>query len=158
MLLYDNRPAPVKDFYSVNANVGGPIVKDRLWFFTSFQMNYNRAMNTYMTNFNTLMGGTNAGLTSTAQLGSFGQSAANTTANIDLSSADAIAKQQNNAAAARASGYLGEAAGYGRMAGGIIDGAMALPGMISGGIGNLDDTGGSTFGEQVSNFVSGMNS
>jgi len=45
-LLYDDRDPPVRDFYSVNANVGGPIVKNRLWFFTSFQFNYNRAMNT----------------------------------------------------------------------------------------------------------------
>lgn len=43
-LTYDDREPPVRDFYSVNANVGGPIVKDRLWFFTSFQFNYNRAM------------------------------------------------------------------------------------------------------------------
>lgn len=45
-LLYDNRPPAVRDFYSINANIGGPIVKDRLWFFTSFQFNYNRAMAT----------------------------------------------------------------------------------------------------------------
>ena len=45
-LIYDDRDPPVRDFYSVNANVGGPIVKDRLWFFTSFQFNYNRAMTT----------------------------------------------------------------------------------------------------------------
>ncbi|MFO0653766.1 MAG: carboxypeptidase regulatory-like domain-containing protein [Polyangia bacterium] len=45
-LIYDDRDPPVRDFYSVNANVGGPIVKDRLWFFTSFQFNYNKAMTT----------------------------------------------------------------------------------------------------------------
>jgi hypothetical protein len=45
-LLYDNRSAPVRDYYSVNANLGGPIVKDKLWFFSSFQFNYNRAMAT----------------------------------------------------------------------------------------------------------------
>ena len=45
-LLYDAREPPVRDFYSVNANIGGPIVKNRLWFFTSFQFNYNRAMTT----------------------------------------------------------------------------------------------------------------
>lgn len=43
-LLYDDRPPPVRDFYSLNGNLGGPIVRDRLWFFTSFQFNYNRAM------------------------------------------------------------------------------------------------------------------
>ena len=45
-LLYDDRDPPVRDFYSVNANIGGPIVKDRLWFFTSFQFNYNKALTT----------------------------------------------------------------------------------------------------------------
>lgn len=42
-LLYDDRPRPQRDFYSVNLNIGGPIIKDKLWFYTSFQMNYNRA-------------------------------------------------------------------------------------------------------------------
>ena len=37
-----DRVNPVKIFYSGNFNVGGPIVKQRLWFFASFQMNYNR--------------------------------------------------------------------------------------------------------------------
>ena len=45
-LTYDDRDPPVRDFYSVNANVGGPIVRDRLWFFTSFQFNYNKALTT----------------------------------------------------------------------------------------------------------------
>ena len=43
-LLYDDREPPVRDYYSVNANIAGPIVRDRLWFFTSFQFNYNKAM------------------------------------------------------------------------------------------------------------------
>lgn len=43
-LLYDERPPPIRDFYSVNLNFGGPLVKDKLWFFTSFQFNYNKAM------------------------------------------------------------------------------------------------------------------
>jgi hypothetical protein len=41
-LLYDDRPQPARDFYSANVNLGGPIVKDRLWFYSSFQFNYNR--------------------------------------------------------------------------------------------------------------------
>ena len=45
-LLYDTRDPPVRDYYSLNANLGGPILKNRLWFFTSFQFNYNRALNT----------------------------------------------------------------------------------------------------------------
>ena len=44
-LLYDDRPLPDRVFYSGNLNVGGPIIKDRLWFFTSFQFNYNRVTN-----------------------------------------------------------------------------------------------------------------
>jgi hypothetical protein len=44
-LIYDDRDPPVRDFYSVNANVGGPIVKDRLWFWTSFQASFNRITN-----------------------------------------------------------------------------------------------------------------
>lgn len=41
-LLYDNRPLPDRSFYSASVNFGGPIVKDRLWFWTNFQFNYNR--------------------------------------------------------------------------------------------------------------------
>jgi hypothetical protein len=40
--LYDDRPAVERSFYSGNVNFGGPIVKDRVWFFTSFQFNLNR--------------------------------------------------------------------------------------------------------------------
>lgn len=41
-LLYDERPLSERMFYSFALNVGGPIIKDRLWFFTSFQFNFNR--------------------------------------------------------------------------------------------------------------------
>ncbi|MCS6912439.1 MAG: carboxypeptidase-like regulatory domain-containing protein [Myxococcales bacterium] len=41
-LLYDDRPQPERSFYSGNLNLGGPVVKDKLWFFVSFQFNYNR--------------------------------------------------------------------------------------------------------------------
>ena len=44
-LLYDDRPVVARDFYSANVNIGGPIVKDKLWFFTSFQFNWNRVTN-----------------------------------------------------------------------------------------------------------------
>jgi hypothetical protein len=43
--LYDDRPVVERAFYSWALNIGGPIVKDRLWFFTSFQFNYNRITN-----------------------------------------------------------------------------------------------------------------
>jgi hypothetical protein len=41
-LLYDDRPLSERMFYSYTLNLGGPIIKDRLWFFTSFQFNFNR--------------------------------------------------------------------------------------------------------------------
>jgi hypothetical protein len=41
-LLYDNRPLPDRSFYSAAINFGGPIVKDKLWFWTNFQFNFNR--------------------------------------------------------------------------------------------------------------------
>lgn len=41
-VLYDNRPLPDRSFYSAAINLGGPIVKDRLWFWTNFQFNFNR--------------------------------------------------------------------------------------------------------------------
>lgn len=95
----------------------------------AYQQTYQNALNSYMANYNTLQGGTNTGLTSTGQLGQANLQTAGNTANIDLTSAQGIAQQQNNAAAARASGYLGQAAGYGEMAGGIAGGAMSfLPG------------------------------
>lgn len=43
--LYDNRPLPDRSFYSGDINIGGPIVKDKLWFWTSFQFNFNRLTN-----------------------------------------------------------------------------------------------------------------
>ncbi len=41
-LLYDTRPQPQRLFYSGNLNFGGPIIKNKLWFYTSFQLNYSR--------------------------------------------------------------------------------------------------------------------
>lgn len=96
---------------------------------TTYNDAYQHALGSYMANLQGLTTGTQAGLTSTGQLGQFGQEAANNTGNIDLTGADQQAKQINNAAAARASGYMGEAAGWGQMAGGIMSGVGAfLPG------------------------------
>jgi hypothetical protein len=44
-LLYDNRPLPDRSFYSAAMNLGGPIVKDKLWFWSNFQFNFNRITN-----------------------------------------------------------------------------------------------------------------
>lgn len=41
-LLYGNRPLPDRSYASAAINFGGPIVKDKLWFWTSFQFNFNR--------------------------------------------------------------------------------------------------------------------
>jgi hypothetical protein len=107
---------------------------------TTYQQDYQNALNTYMSNYQTLMGGTNAGLTSTGQLEGANLTTAGNTANIDLSSADMIAKQINNAAAARASGILGKAQGYSSAIGGVINGATGfLPG---GQFANLFNRGG----------------
>ena len=84
---------------------------------TTYQQDYQNALNSYLANYQTLMGGTNAGLTSTGQLTGANLTTAGNTANIDLSSADMIAKQINNAAAARASGYLGKNQAYQSMLG-----------------------------------------
>jgi hypothetical protein len=91
---------------------------------SQYDDDFNRAMQTYMTNYQSLLGGTNAGLTSTGQLGQFGQEAANNTSNVDLTTAQQQALQINNAAAARASGYLGAAKGYGTAFGGAMDAAQ----------------------------------
>ncbi|MFO0578560.1 MAG: carboxypeptidase regulatory-like domain-containing protein [Polyangia bacterium] len=41
-LQYDDRPLPDRSFYSAAINIGGPIIKDKLWFWTNFQFNFNR--------------------------------------------------------------------------------------------------------------------
>lgn len=86
---------------------------------STYQQDYQNAVNTYMTNYQSLLGGANLGLNSTAQLGSFGQSAANNMTGIDLGGNIEQAKQINNAAAARASGYLGSANAWQGAAGGV---------------------------------------
>lgn len=45
VLLYDDRPIPDRSYYSGSINFGGPIIKDRLWFWTSFQASFNRITN-----------------------------------------------------------------------------------------------------------------
>ncbi|HEY1800092.1 MAG TPA: hypothetical protein VGG46_04080 [Terriglobales bacterium] len=109
---------------------------------TAYQNTYNDALNTYMSNYNTLQGGVNSGLTSTGQVAQAGQAAANNISNTDLNAANQQGAQVNNAAAARASGYLNSAAAYGNMLG-----------AASNGFGNLDTTGGSSALEQLGNFA-----
>lgn len=80
---------------------------------TTYQQAYQNALQQYQTNYSDLLGGTNVGLQSANQLGSEGAAAAQNTGNIDLSGANMQANQINNAAAARASGYVGSANAWG---------------------------------------------
>lgn len=81
---------------------------------------YNQALQTYMTNYNVWNNDTNnqfnreatvsgMGQTAAGQEGALGQSAAGNMAGIDLTGGAQQAQQINNAAAARASGYVGGA-------------------------------------------------
>lgn len=112
---------------------------------TNYQDVYNNALQSYMANYNTLQGGTNTGLSSTGQLGQFGQDAANTTANVNLKSSEDQMQQINNAAAARASGYLGSANAWSTAAGGMASG-------LAEGLGNMDFSGGSNPLEMAGQF------
>lgn len=85
---------------------------------TTYNDAYNRALQTWMTNynlwnnnqtnqFNRLSSLAGEGQVSANDLAMTGQQAANNTANIDLTSGRNIATEMNNAAAAEASGYVG---------------------------------------------------
>ena len=77
---------------------------------TNYQQTYNNAVNDYMTNLQGLTTGTNIGEGATSQEGSLGQAGAQNIGGIDLTAAQQQALQVNNAASARASGYLGKSA------------------------------------------------
>lgn len=111
----------------------------------AYQQTYNNALQQYMANYQTLQGGTNTGLSSTGQLVNANLTTAGNTANIDMTGGAQQAQQINNAAAARASGYLGSNQAWQSALGGMT-------GSIGGGVGNLDRTGGSSIGEQLMNF------
>jgi hypothetical protein len=103
---------------------------------SAYQQTYQNALNQYMANYQSLMGGTNAGLSSTATMGQLGQSGAQNLSYVDLTGAQQQAEQLNNAAAARAGGILGSNQAW----------QTAIGGM-TGGLGNIDTTGESTLGE-----------
>jgi hypothetical protein len=111
----------------------------------TYQQAYQNALNSYMANYQTLAGGTQLGESSTGQLAGANLTTAGNTANIDLTSAQAIAQQQNNAAAARASGYLGSANAWSNAAGGMAAGLTSLPG-VGAGLSMLGGGGGGGFG------------
>lgn len=93
---------------------------------TTYQQDFQNALNTYMTNYGALSGAAGLGLSSTGQLGQFGQSAAYNTGNIDLSGSQMQAQQINNAAAARAQGILGSSAAWSNAIGGMTGGASNM--------------------------------
>ena len=92
----------------------------------AYRQTYQDALNSYMANYNTLQGGANLGLSSTGQLGQANLTTAGNTANIDLTSAQAIEQQQNNYAAAQAGGSLGSAAAWSGMISGLENSASAI--------------------------------
>jgi hypothetical protein len=98
----------------------------------NYQQVYNNALQNYMTNYSTLMGGTQVGTNAVSEEGQLGQAGANNLSNVDLTGGQQQAQQINNAAAARASGYLGTAKAWGTAAGGMAEG-----------LDNVDFTGGS---------------
>jgi len=107
---------------------------------------YNNALSTYQANVNPLLQATGLGENSTGQLANANLTTAGNTANIDLTSAQAIAQQINNAAAARASGYLGKNQAYQ----GMLGGAGGAAGSIFEGL-----QGGGGFGDVLSSLAGG---
>lgn len=110
----------------------------------TYQQAYQNALSSYMANFNTLAGGANIGQGSTNTLAGANLNTAGNTANIDLTAAQQQMQQLNNAAAARAQGILGTAAGYGEMASGIAQAVPSVAGMLG--------------GDNAANFFSGVQS
>jgi len=97
-----------------------------------YQNVYNRAQQTYNTNFNTqaynqnalysrLLGITGLGQQSSTGLNNLLLSGAGMQSNVDTSAASQIAQQYNNAAAARASGIMGQANAWSGMANGLAN-------------------------------------
>ena len=86
----------------------------------TYQQDYQNALDTYNANVNPLLSATGIGLNSTGQLSNANLTTAGNTANIDLTSGEQQAQQINNAAAARASGYLGRANAWSGAIGGAL--------------------------------------
>jgi len=88
----------------------------------TYQQAYNNALQGYMANYQSLLGGTQTGLSSTGQLAGANLQTAGLATQTDLTAAQQQAQQINNAAAARASGYLGSANAWSNAAGGMAGG------------------------------------
>ena len=79
---------------------------------TTYQQAYQNALNQYQTNLNAAGQGANIGLSSTGQLGQFGQAAASNLSNLYLTGGQQQASQLNNQGAAIAAGDVGSANAY----------------------------------------------
>ena len=117
---------------------------------TTYQQAYQNALNQYTTNLNAAGQGVNTGLSSTGQLGQFGQAASNNLANLYLTGGQQQASQLNNQGAALAAGTMGKANAYANMFNGIANGVTSglamssyggsSPGTWNGGmVGNTSD-------------------
>lgn len=93
---------------------------------TSYQQSYQDALNAFLANDQSLSSGVGQGLQSTGQLAQGNLTTAGEKSGIDMTSGQEIAQQQNNAAAARAQGILGKAAGWSSAVGGITQGVTDL--------------------------------
>src|ERR1035438_3449293 len=114
---------------------------------TTYQQAYQNALQSYQTDLQGNLAGTNAGLTSTGQLSGANLGVASNLANIDLTGGQQQASQINNAAAARASGYIGSANAQSNMFNGIsksLTQGLLLNNIYGGGSGGAQ--GGTTSG------------
>lgn len=100
---------------------------------TTYQQAYQNAMNSWTTNLNASGQGVNTGLSSTGQLGQFGQGAANNLTNLYLTGGAQQAQQLNNQGAAVAAGDIGQANAYANMFNGVANSAIQGIAMGSGG-------------------------
>lgn len=104
----------------------------------AYQQTYQNALNSYMANTQTALAGSQLGLSSTGQLASSNQAAAQNMSNLALTGGEQQAQQLNNAAAATASGYLGSANALSNMAGGLAGGLGSVESGLEGGGGFRD--------------------
>lgn len=95
-----------------------------------YQQNYNIFQNNQNTQFNRLASLAGYGQTSAAQLGGLGQQAAGNTSNTLLTSGQQVGNSLQNAAAARASGYVGAANAYANMFGNANSNLLGLAALL----------------------------
>jgi hypothetical protein len=116
----------------------------------TYQQAYQNALTQYQTNLNAAGQGVNTGLSSTGQLGQFGQAASNNLSNLYLTGGQQQASQLNNQGAAIAAGDMGQANAYANMFNGVAGGVDQ--GLAMNAMGNYQTSGGSggtTYGMQT---------